>query len=280
MSGRCGAAVGRCELLRHAAFAVGRKVLGVQRFAGKKGSHCCVVSGNARKAASSVVGGVGGFELAEVWCEQLGHWAAQGANQGEGGGRGGRWCRAAFGKDWAAAGVLELERGAGLRWRKCAKGVAMLQRGLQALKRRCPPRQQPSELSLASLLWLRQRAFDHKTLDVVRALCLLPLNAATPRGFKPLWAEPSGFRVHLLSRSDTVSCFMVQDRPLQHMEMKGESEGERERERETRTLAQPPRRPPPAAATSTHTTHHHPPPPTTHPPLAVAHVDSFFILIA
>ena len=29
----------------------------------------------------------------------------------------------------------------------------------------------------------------------------------TPRGFEPLRAEPNGFRVHLLSRSDTVSCF-------------------------------------------------------------------------
>ena len=28
---------------------------------------------------------------------------------------------------------------------------------------------------------------------------------ATARGFEPLWAEPNGFRVHLLSRSDTVS---------------------------------------------------------------------------
>ena len=28
---------------------------------------------------------------------------------------------------------------------------------------------------------------------------------ATPRGFEPLRAEPNGFRVHLLSRSDTVS---------------------------------------------------------------------------
>ena len=28
----------------------------------------------------------------------------------------------------------------------------------------------------------------------------------TPRGFEPLRAEPNGFRVHLLSRSDTVSC--------------------------------------------------------------------------
>merc|ERR1711893_446106 len=29
---------------------------------------------------------------------------------------------------------------------------------------------------------------------------------ATPRGFEPLRAEPNGFRVHLLNRSDTVSC--------------------------------------------------------------------------
>ena len=28
---------------------------------------------------------------------------------------------------------------------------------------------------------------------------------ATPRGFEPLRAEPNGFRVHLLNRSDTVS---------------------------------------------------------------------------
>ena len=28
---------------------------------------------------------------------------------------------------------------------------------------------------------------------------------ATARGFEPLWAEPNGFRVHLLSRSDTLS---------------------------------------------------------------------------
>ena len=31
------------------------------------------------------------------------------------------------------------------------------------------------------------------------------LTEATPRGFKPLRAEPNGFRVHLLNRSDTVS---------------------------------------------------------------------------
>ena len=30
-------------------------------------------------------------------------------------------------------------------------------------------------------------------------------NASTPRGFEPLRAEPNGFRVHLLNRSDTVS---------------------------------------------------------------------------
>ena len=39
---------------------------------------------------------------------------------------------------------------------------------------------------------------------------------ATPRGFEPLRAEPNGFRVHLLNRSDTVSllrtvtCFTTQ----------------------------------------------------------------------
>ena len=31
-------------------------------------------------------------------------------------------------------------------------------------------------------------------------------DGATPRGFEPLRAEPNGFRVHLLNRSDTVSC--------------------------------------------------------------------------
>jgi hypothetical protein len=29
---------------------------------------------------------------------------------------------------------------------------------------------------------------------------------ATPRGFEPLWAEPNGFRVHPLSRMDSMSC--------------------------------------------------------------------------
>ena len=32
-----------------------------------------------------------------------------------------------------------------------------------------------------------------------------PPRQSTPRGFEPLRAEPNGFRVHLLSRSDTVS---------------------------------------------------------------------------
>ena len=32
-----------------------------------------------------------------------------------------------------------------------------------------------------------------------------PPGQSTPRGFEPLRAEPNGFRVHLLSRSDTVS---------------------------------------------------------------------------
>ena len=41
------------------------------------------------------------------------------------------------------------------------------------------------------------------------SLCSLrhvPSPEATPRGFEPLRAEPNGFRVHPLSRSDTVSC--------------------------------------------------------------------------
>ena len=33
-----------------------------------------------------------------------------------------------------------------------------------------------------------------------------PPRLTTPRGFEPLRAEPNGFRVHLLSCSDTVSC--------------------------------------------------------------------------
>ena len=32
-----------------------------------------------------------------------------------------------------------------------------------------------------------------------------PGNEATARGFEPLRAEPNGFRVHFLSRSDTLS---------------------------------------------------------------------------
>ena len=32
------------------------------------------------------------------------------------------------------------------------------------------------------------------------------LQETTARGFEPLRAEPNGFRVHLLNRSDTLSC--------------------------------------------------------------------------
>ena len=35
------------------------------------------------------------------------------------------------------------------------------------------------------------------------------LTISTPRGFEPLRAEPNGFRVHLLSHSDTVSCHIA-----------------------------------------------------------------------
>ena len=36
---------------------------------------------------------------------------------------------------------------------------------------------------------------------------------ATPRGFEPLRAEPNGFRVHLLNRSDTVSLHALRIKP-------------------------------------------------------------------
>ena len=70
--------------------------------------------------------------------------------------------------------------------------------------------------------WSLQVKLGHVTLD--RAICVCKRNAAiaahmaslirientgqctsTPRGFEPLRAEPNGFRVHLLNRSDTVS---------------------------------------------------------------------------
>ena len=35
---------------------------------------------------------------------------------------------------------------------------------------------------------------------------------STARGFEPLRAEPNGFRVHLLNRSDTLSCTAVLQR--------------------------------------------------------------------
>ena len=38
---------------------------------------------------------------------------------------------------------------------------------------------------------------------------------ATPRGFEPLRAEPNGFRVHLLNRSDTVSSVRREPIPLE-----------------------------------------------------------------
>ena len=41
----------------------------------------------------------------------------------------------------------------------------------------------------------------------MRTVRLKARRNATPKGFEPLRAEPNGFRVHLLSHSDTVSCF-------------------------------------------------------------------------
>ena len=47
-----------------------------------------------------------------------------------------------------------------------------------------------------------------------RSVCRWRESHTTPRGFEPLRAEPNGFRVHLLSRSDTVSCWtMIWTRP-------------------------------------------------------------------
>ena len=40
-----------------------------------------------------------------------------------------------------------------------------------------------------------------------KPLMLVPrVRLPTPMGFEPMRAEPNGFRVHLLNRSDTVSC--------------------------------------------------------------------------
>ena len=44
------------------------------------------------------------------------------------------------------------------------------------------------------------------------APCNLRPQKTTARGFEPLRAEPNGFRVHLLNRSDTLSCTAVLQR--------------------------------------------------------------------
>ena len=43
------------------------------------------------------------------------------------------------------------------------------------------------------------------TMPQMLRLSVYPEWQSTPRGFEPLRAEPNGFRIHLLSRSDTVS---------------------------------------------------------------------------
>ena len=51
----------------------------------------------------------------------------------------------------------------------------------------------------------RSQAWRARSM-VLGSLVLRDAKRATPRGFEPLRAEPNGFRVHLLNRSDTVSC--------------------------------------------------------------------------
>ena len=47
--------------------------------------------------------------------------------------------------------------------------------------------------------------YQVEVLATRRPSFLEDLYISTPRGFEPLRAEPNGFRVHLLNRSDTVS---------------------------------------------------------------------------
>ena len=59
-------------------------------------------------------------------------------------------------------------------------------------------------LLLPPLPLRRQRFASAYPPPAIFRSCSPPLQS-TPRGFEPLRAEPNGFRVHLLSRSDTVS---------------------------------------------------------------------------
>ena len=43
------------------------------------------------------------------------------------------------------------------------------------------------------------------------SMCFQVTGKSTARGFEPLRAEPNGFRVHLLNRSDTLSCHSVKN---------------------------------------------------------------------
>ena len=52
----------------------------------------------------------------------------------------------------------------------------------------------------------RGRHYDRTSAAGVGGVESAVPTETTPRGFEPPWAEPNGFRVHLLNRSDTVSC--------------------------------------------------------------------------
>ena len=59
--------------------------------------------------------------------------------------------------------------------------------------------------------------------------CIRAVSKPTPRGFEPLRAEPNGFRVHLLSHSDTVSMGRTQksrSMQMQHMHRRPKLRGD------------------------------------------------------
>ena len=57
-----------------------------------------------------------------------------------------------------------------------------------------------------------QLIFDAQPAPAPRAsMCFQVTGKSTARGFEPLRAELNGFRVHLLNRSDTLSCHSVKN---------------------------------------------------------------------
>ena len=63
-----------------------------------------------------------------------------------------------------------------------------------------------------------QRFGNRSQIESVEEHCRFQIKCekATPRGFEPLRAEPNGFRVHLLNRSDTVSVATVLSRMVEN----------------------------------------------------------------